>query len=180
LRGKADATLKGGFFSNFFHSKQDRRDEAKDLYQQAANCYKHARDHKQALEMYMRCIDCEADDGFKATFYKDAAMVVKQHDSQKYLELIQNAIKLYQLANRISQACSMCKDCAEKLEEDYNYERAREFFEQAASLFEIDNQLSYANQMYAKWADLTILIDDNSQVAKVIKTYDKIGKKYLA
>lgn len=73
----------------------------------------------------------------------------------------------------------MCKDCAEKLEEDYNYEQARDFFEQAASLYEIDNQLSYANQMSAKWADLTILMDDNDQIAKVIKTFDKIGKKYL-
>ncbi len=33
--------------------------------------------------------------------------------------------------------------------------------------------------MNSKWADLTILIEDNSQIAKVIKTYDKIGKKYL-
>ena len=79
----------------------------------------------------------------------------------------------------MSQACSMCKDCAEKLQEDYNYEQARDFFAQAASLYEIDNQLSYANQMHAKWADLTILIEDFSQYEKVIKTYDKIGKKYF-
>ena len=145
LRGKADAVLKGGFFSNFFSSKADRKDEAKDLYLQAANCYKHAKDPKQALEMYMRSIDCEADDGFKASHYKEAAMVVKQHDTQKYLELIQHAIRLYQFAGRMSQACNLCKDCAEKLEEDYNYEKAREFFEQAASLYELDNQISYAN-----------------------------------
>ena len=44
MRGKADAILKGGFFSNMFANKQDRKDDAKELYQQAANCYKHARD----------------------------------------------------------------------------------------------------------------------------------------
>ena len=33
--------------------------------------------------------------------------------------------------------------------------------------------------MLAKWADLTILIEDFAKIAKVIKTYDKIGKKYL-
>lgn len=38
--------------------------------------------------MYMRCVECENDDGFKATHYKDAAMLMKQHDSQQYLELI--------------------------------------------------------------------------------------------
>jgi len=33
--------------------------------------------------------------------------------------------------------------------------------------------------MHAKWADLTILMGDFSKIAKVIKTYDRIGKKYL-
>lgn len=33
--------------------------------------------------------------------------------------------------------------------------------------------------MHAKWSDLTILMDDFAKIAKVIKTYDKIGKKYL-
>lgn len=95
LRGKADVLLKGGFFSNFFNSKQDRRDDAKELYQQAANCYKHAKDPQQALDMYIKCIECEQDDGFKAGYFKEAAMCVKQTDTHKYLELIKNAIKLY-------------------------------------------------------------------------------------
>ena len=64
--------------------------------------------------MYMKCIECESDDGFKANYFKEAAMVMKQHDTHKYLELIKQAIKLYQLAGRMSQACNMCKDCAEK------------------------------------------------------------------
>lgn len=131
-RSKADAALKGGFFSNMFSAKQDRKDDAKELYQQAANCYKQARQPEQAVEMYMKCIECEADDGFKANYFKEAALTLKQHDTHRYLELIKQAIKLYQVSGRMSQACSMCKDCAEKLQEDYNYEQARELFEQAA------------------------------------------------
>lgn len=73
----------------------------------------------------------------------------------------------------------MCKDCADKLEEEYSYEQAREFYAKAAELFEIDNQLSQANTMHSKWADLCILLEDWSKIAVVIKTYDKIGKKYL-
>ena len=42
--------------------------------------------------MYLKCIECEADDGFKANHYKEAAMCVKQHDTQKYLSFIKNAI----------------------------------------------------------------------------------------
>ena len=73
----------------------------------------------------------------------------------------------------------MAKDCAEKLEEDYNYELARDFYEQASTLYEIENQVSYQNQMAGKWADLTILIWNMDEIAKVIKTYEKIAKKFL-
>ena len=34
--------------------------------------------------------------------------------------------------------------------------------------------------MLAKWADLSILVDNMKAVGKIIKTYDKIGKKYLS
>ena len=87
----------------------------------------------------MKCIECESDDGFKANYYKEAALCMKANDTQKYIELITLAIKMYQMVGRMSQACSMAKDCAEKTEEDYNYEQARDFYEQAANLYEIDN-----------------------------------------
>jgi len=89
--------------------------------------------------MYMKCIECEVDDGFRASYYKEAALCMKASDTQKYLELITKAIKLYQMVGRMSQACSMAKDCADKLEEGYAYEQARDFYEEAANLYEIDN-----------------------------------------
>ena len=88
LQAKADATMKGSFFGNMFGSKGDRKNDAKDLYQQAANCYKHAKDPEQAVAMYMKCVECEEDEGFKANHFKEAALCVKQSDTQKYLELV--------------------------------------------------------------------------------------------
>ena len=76
LRSKAESTLKGGFFTNLFGNKQDRQDEAKDLFQQAANCYKHSNDKEAAVQMYLKCVECETDDGFKANHYKDAARTI--------------------------------------------------------------------------------------------------------
>lgn len=37
---KAEKHQKGSFFGNFMRGKQDRNDEAKDLYLNAANCWK--------------------------------------------------------------------------------------------------------------------------------------------
>lgn len=94
--------------------------------------------------------------------------------------MITQAIELYSLSGRNTQSSSLAKECAEKLEEDYNYEDALRFYEKAAQLYEIDNNVSYSNQMLAKWADLSILVDNMKAVGKIIKTYDKIGKKYLS
>jgi len=131
------------------------------------------------MEMYLKCAECETDEGFKANFYKDAANAIKSVDTDRYIQLTKDAIKLFSIAGRAGQACTLAKDAAEKLEEEYNYDLAREFYEEAAGLYEADNATSYMNQCFGKWADLTILIGDKKEIAKVIKTYDKIGKKYL-
>jgi hypothetical protein len=34
--------------------------------------------------------------------------------------------------------------------------------------------------MLAKWADLSVITDDMKQFSKIVKTYEKIGKKYLS
>jgi alpha-soluble NSF attachment protein len=73
----------------------------------------------------------------------------------------------------------MARDCAEKLEEDFNYELAVKMYESAAQLYEMDNQTSYANSMLTKWADLTIISNSKADFGKLIKCYEKIGLKYL-
>jgi len=40
-------------------SKADRQEDAKNLYQQAANCYKAGRDPEQAVECMMLCLELE-------------------------------------------------------------------------------------------------------------------------
>lgn len=49
---KADKKAKGSFFKNLFSSKSERLDDARDLYEKAANSYKLANDWQKAGEMY--------------------------------------------------------------------------------------------------------------------------------
>ena len=53
FRLKAESTIKGSFFGNLMKGKAERLDEAKEYYQQAANCYKHAQDPNTAVDMYL-------------------------------------------------------------------------------------------------------------------------------
>ena len=63
---------------------------------------------------------------------RDAANIIKSTNSDKYIKLVKQALELFTLSGRTSQAASMAKDCAEKLEEDFNYEVAVKMYEQAA------------------------------------------------
>ena len=92
FRKEADKKLKGSFFGNLVNGKEDRDREAKDLYQQAANCYKAANDRDSAIECLMRCIDCEPESMSKADLMTEAAKIIKAVNTDKYIKYINEAI----------------------------------------------------------------------------------------
>ena len=122
LEKRATKTQKGSFFGNLTKGKADRADEAKELYLQAANCYKLQDDHESALRCYLQCIKCEESEQDAAPHYRAAAECFKESDMDQYLKYTMKAIDLYSLAGRISTAATMAKDCAIMMEENYNYE----------------------------------------------------------
>jgi hypothetical protein len=122
-------------------------------------------------------IECEPENLFKASYLSDAAKIIKSVNTDKYIKFVNQAIGYYSIAGRTSSAASMAKDCAEKCEEDFNYELAIKMYEQAAQLYETDSQASYSNSMLLKWCDLTIISATKLDFAKLIKTYEKIGFK---
>ncbi len=77
----------------------------------------------------MLVLDCEPDPLQKANLLRDAANIVKGLNSDKYLKLVHQALELFTVNGRVSQAASMARDCAEKLEEDFNYELAVKMYE---------------------------------------------------
>jgi tetratricopeptide (TPR) repeat protein len=73
LYERAEKTMKGSFFGNFMRGRQDRADDSKELYLQAANCYKLSNDFNRALHCYEKCIECEENDADQAVHYREAA-----------------------------------------------------------------------------------------------------------
>jgi hypothetical protein len=59
-------------------SKSERLDDAKELYGQAANCYKVSSNWEKALECYLKCIECEIEEGDQASFYLEACHCAKK------------------------------------------------------------------------------------------------------
>jgi alpha-soluble NSF attachment protein len=114
-------------------------DDAKDLFQQAANCYKLSKNWDLAVNSNMRCVECAPDeDGEQAGYYLEAAHCIKNVNTNKFLEYSKVAIDKFCISARISQAASLAKEVAEKLEEDHDYEEALIFYEKAAELYFTD------------------------------------------
>ena len=79
-------------------------DEAKELYSQAANCYKLSKNWERAVESYLKCVECtsEEDSSDTASYYLDAANCIKNVNTNQYLEYSKIAIDKFCLAARLS------------------------------------------------------------------------------
>jgi alpha-soluble NSF attachment protein len=92
-----------------------------------------------------------------------------------------NAMDLYAMAGRISQAAKCAQEVAEMFENGYDYENASKFYLKASKNYEVDNTPTSANGMLIKWCECQILMKkfDDKSFAELIKAYEKIGDKYL-
>ena len=138
----------------FGASKEDRKSDACDLYKKAANCFKLAEDKYQASDMYLKCAEMEENPAAKANHFKEAAGQFQGIDTQRYSELMIQAMEHYAAGSRISQAAGVAKDCASKFEEEYAYEEASKFYLKAHKFYDVDNTPTQSNSMLIKWADL--------------------------
>jgi alpha-soluble NSF attachment protein len=152
-------------------SKTDRMDEARELFQQAANCYKLSKQWENAVAALMRCVECTPpeDDRETGGFYQEAANCIKNVNTNKYLEYSRTAIDKFCLSARIGPAATMAKQCAEQLEEDHDYEEAIQFYEKAAELYQADETPTQANQLLVKASDLLVLTREYSKLSKAIR-----------
>jgi hypothetical protein len=66
----------------------------------------------------------------------------KMGDQRKFLELAQSAIDAYCLGRRMGSAASLAKECAEMLEEKYDYEEASNFYIKYSELSMLDELTS--------------------------------------
>lgn len=132
FENQAEKVLKGSFFGNLSRSKQDRKDEAKDIFKQAANSYKLCKDYDSAVRCFQKCISCEENETDTAEFYREAAACIKETDIDQYYSYIKRAIDLYALGGRGSTGANIAKECAQILEENYDYDRSIEMYQKAA------------------------------------------------
>lgn len=170
---KAEKKL-GGW--SFFGSKTD---EAADLYEKAANCFKLAKNWERAGSVYIKLADCHLKMDSKheaASAYVDAANCYKKYSMQDAANSLNQAVNLFLEIGRLNMAARYCKELGELCEQDQHIEKAMDYFERAADLFLSEEVTTSANQCKQKVAQFAAQLE---QYPKAIEIFEAIARQSI-
>jgi len=181
LVAKADQKLKGGMFS--FLSGGPNWDEASELYQQAANQFKLAKDWQEAAKCFAQCGYCAQKSGSptdEANFYNEAGNVLKKVSTAEAVEQYEKAIAFYSAAGRFQQSGKLLLSIGELYEaERLQHKEAMDYFKRAAEMFELDDHgKSNYSKCILKVAEYAAK-DGPSGLQEAIKIFEDEGSKAL-
>jgi len=182
LLQKADkaASSAGGGFS-LFGGREEKWQNAADLYIQAANAFRMQNQNKEAGQAFERAAAIqtnqlkEPDDA--ANTLTDAFKVYKKNDPADAARCLDIAINHYTSKGNFRRAATQKEHLAEVYIELGDTKRAIESFDLAASWFENDNAEALANKLYLKVADLAALAED---YYKAIENFEKVSKSSVS
>lgn len=178
LAAKAEKKLKGGLLGNMFGNKKE---DAIELFQEAANKYKQVKMFSQCGDMHKRCaeIQMELNDKFSAaTSFQAAFQAYKKDDGsvKVAVECLQQAIDLHINNGRFSQAAKFHKEAGELYEAELNYPKAIEHFQFAGDYYKGEDQTSSGNQCLLRVA---VLSAEQEDYKRAIEVYEQVAASSL-
>jgi len=172
---KAASGAGGGF--SLFGGRQEKFENAADLYTQAANSFRMQNQTKEAGMAFEKAANIqkdklsEPDDA--ANTLVEAYKVYRKTDPQDAARCIDIAINHYTSKGNFRRAATHKQNLAELYElEIGDQKKAMESYELAASWFDSDNAEALANKLYLKVADLAALEGD---YYKAIGNFEKVA-----
>lgn len=183
LLQKADKAVQGagGGFS-LFGGRQEKYENAADLYTQAANAFRMQKQGKEAGLAFERAAAIqtknlnEPDDA--ANTLVEAFKAYRKTDPQDAARVLEQAINHYTMKGNFRRAATYKQNLAELYEVELSdQKKAMEAYELAAGWFEGDNAEALANKLYLKVADLAGLEQD---YYKAIENYEKVARSSVS
>mmetsp|Transcript_4763 Transcript_4763/g.9711 ORF Transcript_4763/g.9711 Transcript_4763/m.9711 type:complete len:290 (-) Transcript_4763:332-1201(-) len=140
----------------------NKYEDAAELLEKAANNYKLAKLWDEAGSTYMKLAECHVKCDSKhdaASTYVDAANSFKKTSTMKAVECLEMAIEAFTELGRLSLVAKHHKDIGEILEAENNIEKSMYHFEQAAEMYEGEEQTSTANTCKLKVAQFSAKLE---------------------
>jgi len=182
LLQKAEKALQGassGF--SFFGGREEKYQNAADLFIEAANAYKMARQMTEAGQTFEKAAQIQKDSlkepDDAANTYIDAFKAYRKDDPQASARCLKYAIDRYCQKGNFRRAATYMENMGELYENDLNDTKAAvESYESAAGWFEGDNANALANKLWLKVADVSALEGD---YYKSITNYEKVAEQSI-
>mmetsp|Transcript_17837 Transcript_17837/g.42079 ORF Transcript_17837/g.42079 Transcript_17837/m.42079 type:complete len:309 (+) Transcript_17837:215-1141(+) len=166
---------------SWFGGKEKNQEDAAETLQQAANAYKVGGMNDEAGKCYNRVGDLYrglSQNTEAAKAYSQAGSCFKKTSSVDAVQSYQSAISLMMDNGRLTQAAKMSRECAELFENDDTgdfIDKAIEYYQQAADLFEMEDSKSQASTCKGKIAELASAAKDPPDLLTAGKIYNDLG-----
>ncbi|XP_022750516.1 alpha-soluble NSF attachment protein 2-like [Durio zibethinus] len=173
LENKAEKKLSSW---GLFGSKYE---DAADLFDKAANCFKLAKSWDKAGSTYVKLANCHLKLESKheaAQAYVDAAHCYKKTATKEAISCLRQAVNMFCDIGRLSMAARYYKEIAELYESEQNIEQAIDYYEKASDFFQNEEVSTSANQCKQKVAQFAAQIE---QYQKAIEIYEEIARHSL-
>lgn len=167
-------------------STEQKQEDAAELYQKAANAFKVAGFFAEAGDAYGKAASIfqnQLKNGMEASkALTESGHCYKKTDAKKAITAYRDSISMLCDAGRLSQAARLSKDTGALFEDDddeNSISLAIESYQQAADLYEMEQQKSQSNQCLVKVAELSSAALVPPDFLKGAELYEELGKDCL-
>lgn len=182
LLQKAQKTLQGaGSGFSFFGGREDKYQEAADLFTEAANAFKMQKQNIEAGKAFEQAAQIQSDKlkelDDAANTLVDAFKAYRKDDPKAAARCLNVSIDRYCSKGNFRRAASHKESLGELFEMDLgDAKTAMECYEAAASWYEGDNAAALANKLWLKVADVAAIEGD---YYKAIENYEKVAEQSI-
>eukprot|EP01083_Nonionella_stella_P269143 910353_1 len=185
FRAEAEKTAaKKTWFST---SSEQKYEDAAELYQKSGNAFKVGGFFKEAGDSYNMAADLyknKLKNGMEASKnLTETGHCYKKVDTKAAIQSYRSSIEILCDSGRLTQAARLSKEVAELFENDDSGEDnavlAIESYQQAAELYEMEQQKSQGAQCLAKVAELSSAAQDPPDFIRAADIYETLGKNCL-
>ncbi|GJN09791.1 hypothetical protein PR202_ga27827 [Eleusine coracana subsp. coracana] len=159
---KAEKKLSGwGLFGN-------KHEDAADLFDKAANSFKLAKNWNRAAAVYIKIANCHLKGDSKheaASAYVEAANCYKKFSPQEAAQALNQAVNLF-----------LELDIGEIYQQEQDLEKATDYLERAADLFDSEGQSSQSNTIKQKVAEISAQLE---QYPKATEIFEAIARQSI-
>lgn len=182
---KAQASIKGNFFGNIFSSKNQRVEEALDLYKKGLDNYKLAKNWVECAAINQECAMLSKSIGEErdAAGYSAEAgdFLMKAKEEERAVQMYKEAVECFKKNGSFDQAANLLNKIGEYYEKEVEPELAADYYKSSADMYSLAKfHQSDSTKLRKKVADIySQQFESKDKLKEAIKLYEELAEEHL-